>query len=317
MNKSHTLIPLCLLAGLTIGLGQTYEFDDYGKTVTVSTPIVVPAGQTFDGRLPDGRLTRYIAHRTKLGDGSQREGQKPIFIVKPGAKLQNVIIDKPAADGIHVEAGTNKQTRIRNVQFRDIGEDAITISSGNLESYVVIDSCLFQNAADKVIQVNAPSRVHIVNCVARNFARFARATGTGPNSSYRISIDRLVAYRGETILKMTNPKSRGEVTNSYFTQVTRIAETENGAKIEVRNSRIQDQDDFKDTVEDLEKKKKKPVIIAQKPNRDDDDNDKKKKDKDDDKDRDERDNPLDRLKTLDEIDLENFIKKIGRTLKDL
>jgi len=312
-RRTRTLLPLFLLSlcAATSAFGQAYEFDDYGKTVTVSKTIVVQAGQTFDGRLPDGRLTRYIANRTKLGDGSQKEGQKPIFIVKPGAKLQNIIIDKPAADGIHVEAGTNKQTRIRNVQFRDIGEDAITISSGNLESYVVIDSCLFQNASDKVIQVNAPSRVHIVNCVARNFARFARATGTGANSSYRISIDRLVAYRGETILKMTNPKSRGEVRNSYFTQVTRIAEADNGAQIEVSNSKIRDRDDFEDDVKDMERKK--PVIIAQRPNRDNDDDDKKK----DDDDNDERDEDKDRKKTADEDDLEAFIKKIGRTLKDL
>ena len=36
-----------------------------------------------------------------LGDGSQAEGQEPVFRLESGSRLVNVVIGSPAADGIH------------------------------------------------------------------------------------------------------------------------------------------------------------------------------------------------------------------------
>ena len=56
---------------------------------------MVEKGQTYDGK---GK--RLIAG-PELGDGSQREDQKPIFKVENGATLKNVVLGAPAADGVH------------------------------------------------------------------------------------------------------------------------------------------------------------------------------------------------------------------------
>lgn len=65
--------------------------------IVVSTTIVVPAGETFNG---NGQT--YVANASTLGDGSQAENQKPIFRLEKNATLKNVIIGAPGADGCTV-----------------------------------------------------------------------------------------------------------------------------------------------------------------------------------------------------------------------
>ncbi len=64
--------------------------------IVVSTTIIVPEGQTFDG---SGQT--YVANPSTLGDGGQGENQKPIFKLEKNATLKNVIIGAPGADGVH------------------------------------------------------------------------------------------------------------------------------------------------------------------------------------------------------------------------
>ena len=151
--------------------------------------------------------------------------------------LQRVIIDKPAADGIHVEAADGRKTVVRNVEFRDVGEDAITIVSGDNDADVLIDHCFFRRATDKVIQVNSSAKVLIDNCVAIQFGIFARASGTGKNLKYRITVDDLLARDGKVILRMTNSKARGLVSDCRLFDVDKTISTSNGARIQVKNCR--------------------------------------------------------------------------------
>ncbi len=206
-----------------------------GETVRVQETIVVKAGKTFDGRLPDGRWTRYVAHPKKLGSGSQKEGQKPLFLLMPGATLKHVILDKPSADGIHVVTARGKTTRIRGIQIRDVGEDAITIMKGSDKGTVLIDDCAFLKATDKVIQINGTATVIIDNCYAQNFGRFVRTNGDGPNLPYRVEIDDLKARNGQSILKMSNSKARATVSDVLYTNVDDVTTLSRGAKASVRN----------------------------------------------------------------------------------
>jgi len=210
----------------------------YGKTVVVRSPIRVEPGQVLDGALPGGLVTRYVAHGS-LGDGSQREGQQPLFILRGGATLKNARLGTPAADGIHIQPAAGSTTRVRNVHFEDVGEDAVTVLNGaagavNGHAVEIVESS-FRRAADKCIQVNGPSRVTVSGCYAERFGRFARGCGTcGEALAYRITVRDLAARDGDAVLRLTTPRGRGWVEGGRYERVGKIAEAENGAVIVVR-----------------------------------------------------------------------------------
>lgn len=81
------------------------------------------------------------------------ENTPPMFDLKPGAKLRNVVIEC-ALDGIH----TSRDNVIENVIMRDVEEDAITVKQN-----VVIKNSEFWFCNDKCIQMNSASGVDIVN----------------------------------------------------------------------------------------------------------------------------------------------------------
>jgi pectate lyase C len=147
-----------LLAALVLLAGSLAS----AATIQVSTTIRVTSG-TFDGQ-----NNTYVSNG--LGDGSQDEGQSPIFRCENGATIQNVIIGAPAADGIHFYNGCT----LRNVRWTDVGEDASTVkSAGN----VTIDGGFANIAADKVMQVNAATKYVIRNFSANDFGTFLRQNG--------------------------------------------------------------------------------------------------------------------------------------------
>tara|TARA_R110002096_G_scaffold67332_11_gene163405 strand:+ start:11781 stop:12548 length:768 start_codon:yes stop_codon:yes gene_type:complete len=228
---------LGLVLLVTPALGQdlfTPALKQYGKTIKITSPIVVKSGDSIDGRLSSGKFTRYVADRKLMGDGSQKESQKPMFILEPGATLSNIILDTPSADGVHIIVANGKTTRLTNIQVRDVGEDALTIKSGS-GGNVIISRCSFLKAADKVVQINAVTNLVIDECYGQNFGRFARTTGTGPNLDYRVSISNSGFRNGNSILKMTNSKSRGELKNVIYEDIDTPVIAENGAKADLDN----------------------------------------------------------------------------------
>lgn len=210
----------------------TPALKQYGKTIKITSPIIVKSGKSIDGRLSSGKFTRYVADRKLMGDGSQKESQKPMFILEPGAKLSNIILDTPSADGIHIIVASGKTTRLTNIQVRDVGEDALTIKKGS-GGNVIISRCSFLKAADKVIQINAVTNLVIDECYGQNFGRFVRTTGTGSNLPYRVTISNSGFRRGSSILKMTNSKSRAVLRNVVYEDVDNPIIAENGAKAEL------------------------------------------------------------------------------------
>ncbi len=194
------------------------------KGITLTAPFVVTG--TFDGQ---GKA--YRADPKKLGDGSQKEGQKPLFILRPGATIKNVVIDHPAADGIHVETAKGKKNYVLNVTWKRVGEDAATVY-GNGE--VRFAGCEFYEAVDKCIQVNGPAKVVVDDCRAENFRTFARGCGTCPNQPYDITVKNLTARNGGNIIRLTNSKGRGAIIGGKFTNIQQPAYATGGAKIEMR-----------------------------------------------------------------------------------
>jgi len=208
----------------------TITWKPYGLTKALSAPLVVQPGQILDGKLPDGKLTRLIA-KPVLGDGSQKEGQKPLIIVKPGGRVRNYVLDFPAADGIHLECALGKVTRVEDCDVRDVGEDAITVTGPAGKAEIV--RCQFAYATDKTLQVNGSARVVASDCKVKEFTRFARGCGTCGNLAYDITLARPIAFNGETLLKLTNSKGRGRIESPKTKNVAQLFQADGGAKIEL------------------------------------------------------------------------------------
>ena len=164
--------------GTTVGKGEHEEFEPgnyhyvegrdintkdgsmvwsrIGKTIVVKQTIVIRDGETFDGKMPNGRLAQYVADPATMGKGDQEEGQKPIFELRHGT-LQNVIIGgkgKSAADGVHCRLDRSRRqgpkARLYQVEWRNVGEDAVTARG---KGQVLLDRCKIAFASDKTIQI--------------------------------------------------------------------------------------------------------------------------------------------------------------------
>jgi hypothetical protein len=177
------------------------SISDYG---VVSSTIVVKNGQTYDGM-----CRRYRADPDKLGDGSQDEGQDPVFRLENGARLINVVLGAPAADGIHTEGNVT----LENITWEDIGEDALTIKESGT---VVLNGGSAKNGADKVFQINAAATFRVSNFKASNAGKMVRQNG---QSSFKaaIFIDKCdIANMSESIARTDSSTSTVSLTNSRY-----------------------------------------------------------------------------------------------------
>jgi pectate lyase C len=178
-----------------------------GEGGTVRETIVVRSGQTFDG---DNK--RYVADPNTLGDGSQDEGQLPVFELEDGARLINVVLGSPAADGIH----TYGDVTLENIVWEDIGEDALTIKESGT---VVLDGGSARNGDDKVFQVNAASTFRISNFTARDAGKFIRQNG-GTTFKVDVVIDRCdISNMDEAIFRTDSSTSTVRMTNTRYSNI--------------------------------------------------------------------------------------------------
>lgn len=153
------------------GAGKPTEIPPATGSVTVNEPIVVKAGQTFDG---GGKV--FQAGKA-LGDGGQSENQKPVFILEPGATLKNVQV--AGGDGVH----TRGDATLKDVWWKDVGEDAMTMKGpGNVK---VSGGGAYQ-ATDKIFQINAPGSLSIDGFTADGFGKAVRTNG---GKDFPITID--------------------------------------------------------------------------------------------------------------------------------
>ncbi|ATJ85401.1 pectate lyase [Ralstonia solanacearum] len=151
--------------------------------VDVNKPIVVKAGETFNG---DGK---YYRPTKAMGDNSQNEHQQPVFILEPGAKLENV--QYSGADGIHL-LGSATLDRVVN---RQVGEDAFTVDGaknrlhdakiagidpasipGGTPKVEIINSA-FYGAKDKVGQINGDVDLQVRGMYVNGAGKVFRTNG--------------------------------------------------------------------------------------------------------------------------------------------
>jgi hypothetical protein len=142
----------------------------------------------------DGALTRYVA--VGLGDGGRDGDQLPVFRLRAGATLRNVIIGAPGADGVHCEATCT----LENVWWEDVGEDAATLlGSAPAESVMTVDGGGARLAYDKVFQHNGPGTMIIRNFQVDDFGKLYRSCGNcrnGYQGARTVVVDDVTARTG-------------------------------------------------------------------------------------------------------------------------
>jgi pectate lyase C len=177
-----------------------------GEYGIVSSTIVVESKDTYDGECQVFR-----ADPEALGDGSQEEGQKPIFRVN-GGTLKNIVIDHSGADGIHIYGDAT----LENIHWLDIGEDALTVKE---PATLRLDCGSSQNGEDKTFQINAESTVYISNFTARSAGKLVRQNG-GTEFPISVYIDHCdIAYMDESIFRTDSSESYVEFTNSLYSSI--------------------------------------------------------------------------------------------------
>jgi hypothetical protein len=150
------------------------------QTVQLAATQTVPAGTVFDGQNKVYNLT----------NGGQTEGQPPVFLVKEGASVKNVIIGTLAADGIHCEGNCT----LDHVWWQDIGEDAAT-ALGPAGTVMNITCGSAKNGEDKTFQFNGRGELRISNFYVANVGKLVRTCGdcTGNGGPRKIFVTNVIA----------------------------------------------------------------------------------------------------------------------------
>jgi len=150
----------------------------------------------------DGKMARYIG-TGDLGSGGQKEGQDPLFRVKAGGSLKNVILGAPAADGVHCDGSCT----IENVWWEDVGEDAITLEGGSSSNVYRITGGGARHAADKVIQHNGAGTLYVKNFLVEDFGKLYRSCGNcGTQYTRHVELDTILANGSKSVLAGVNTK---------------------------------------------------------------------------------------------------------------
>lgn len=178
-----------------------------GEFGTVNSTLTIKSGQTYDGGCKIFR-----ANPSTLGDGSQDEGQQPIFELEDGATLKNVIIGASGADGIHIYGDATLQ----NVHWQDVGEDAMTIKESGT---VHLDCGSAHKGSDKIFQINAYVDLYIANFTASGAGKFIRELG-GSDFSIDVHIDHSdISDMSEVIFRTDSDDSHVTLTNSRYSDL--------------------------------------------------------------------------------------------------
>lgn len=170
----------------------------------------------------DGKMARYIG-TGDLGGSGQGEGQDPLFLVKAGGTLKNVILGAPAADGVHCEGSCT----IENVWWEDVGEDAITLLGKSTSNVYRITGGGARKATDKVIQHNGAGTLFVKNFLVEDFGKLYRSCGNcGDQYQRKSEFDTIVANGSKSILAGVNQnyKDSAKFTNIFADITMKICE---------------------------------------------------------------------------------------------
>lgn len=159
--------------GLSVGMIMTAQ----APTASAATWPTPNGSQAVSQTIPVSGTKDYGMKRLygtgALGGDGQGEGQAPILELADGAVLKNVVLGKPAADGIHCKGSCTLQ----NVWWEDVGEDAATFKGKSASATYTVTGGGAKEAGDKVFQFNGAGTLNISNFAVKNFGTFVRSCG--------------------------------------------------------------------------------------------------------------------------------------------
>ncbi len=155
------------------------EMPSSAGTVQLAATQVVNAGQVFDG----------LNKTYNLSGGGDAEGQPPLFLVKEGGTVKNVIVGTLAADGIHCEGNCT----VNKVWWTDVGEDAAT-ALGPAGTVMNISCGAAFNATDKTFQFNGRGELRISNFYVQSVGKLVRTCGdcTGNGGPRKVTVTNVI-----------------------------------------------------------------------------------------------------------------------------
>ena len=191
------------------------------KTITLSSPITVEAGQTFDGFAKNSnKWVTYERGVNGLGDCTKVEGgsKDPCFILKTGAKLKNVILGAKSIEHVHC---VGDGCTVENVYWVDVCEDALTLKgSSNTNARFYVKGGAAKNGSDKIIQHNSAGTVYIQNFYVENSGKLYRACGnckSGYQGRRNVEISNTQAKNVSVLAGInTNYKDTAKFTNVSY-----------------------------------------------------------------------------------------------------
>ena len=183
-----------VVVALLIGACLTVTWPTASATKTLSSPMTIKAGQTYDGKASNGgKWVRFERGRSGLGDCKSVEGGKAdaVFLLEKGATLKNVILGAKSVEHVHCEGDG---CTVENVWWEDVCEDALTFENGTSTSAkFYVKGGAAKNGSDKIIQHNSAGTVYISNFYCENSGKLYRACGNCKKG-----------YQGKRTVVMTN-----------------------------------------------------------------------------------------------------------------
>ncbi|CBX97807.1 hypothetical protein LEMA_P092160.1 [Plenodomus lingam JN3] len=165
------MIPQIVLLALAASMASA-------QTLTIPTRsgnvVSLPRPSTITGAVDMGN--KEFDRGRPCNTDADTGNENAVFILANGASLSNVIIGANALEGIHCQGSCT----LRNVWFRDVCEDAISIiGRGN----AVITGGGASGAQDKIIQHNNVGTVTIRGFTAVNSGKLYRSCGDCTDNS--------------------------------------------------------------------------------------------------------------------------------------
>ena len=183
-----------VLVALLFGACLTVTWPTASSTKTLSSPMTIKAGQTYDGKASNsGKWIRFERGKSGLGDCTSVEGGKAdaVFLLEKGATLKNVILGAKSIEHVHCEGDG---CTVENVYWEDVCEDALTFENGtSTGAKFYVKGGAAKNGSDKIIQHNSAGTVYISDFYCESSGKLYRACGNCKSG-----------YQGKRTVYMTN-----------------------------------------------------------------------------------------------------------------
>ena len=207
----------------TPSIAITTTWPKASTTKSLTSPITVKAGETYDGYALNGnKWVRYDRGRANLGDCGSLTGNKndAVFILEKGATLRNVILGPNSVKHVHC---ISEGCTLQNVFWEDVCVDALTLEGGkNTGSKFVVNGGAAKEARDIVIRHNSAGTLNINTFSVENSGRLYLSCpncSTGYQGRRDVVMTDVVATNVKSYLAGIN-KNYGDTVTLKNTKIT-------------------------------------------------------------------------------------------------